>query len=118
MDKYAADQMPGEEYVQANRTDCELERLIREKTKLATALRSQAMRTLFDASVRQFCAIAKARWYGRRQPQCEWIEAGFYVGDVLLETRSIRPAPRGASKPVGFEPLCTGTQSPWGVAAE
>jgi hypothetical protein len=56
--------MPGEDYIQANRAlDCELERLIREKTKLATAVRSPSHEDFVDASVRQFCATAKARWY-------------------------------------------------------
>src|SRR5262249_18721095 len=64
IDQYAADQMPGEDYVQANRAmDRELERLIREKTRLAAALRSHIHEDFVDASVRQFCATAKARWY-------------------------------------------------------
>jgi hypothetical protein len=64
IDKYAADEMPGEVYIQANRAlDSELERLIREKTRLAAALRSPNYEDFVDASVRQFCATAKARWY-------------------------------------------------------
>ena len=61
IDKYAADQMTGEEYIAANRAlDQKLERLVREKAKLA-ALRSPQHEDFVDASVRQFCATAKAR---------------------------------------------------------
>ena len=56
--------MAGEDYIQANRAlDFELERLIREKTGLAAALRSPHHEDFVDASVRQFCAVVKARWY-------------------------------------------------------
>jgi site-specific DNA recombinase len=81
IDEYAADQMPDEDYIQANRAlDSELERLIREKTRLAAALRSPNHEDFVDASVRQFCAAAKARWYEctndemRRQFLLDFIE--------------------------------------------
>jgi hypothetical protein len=81
IDRYAADMMAGEDYIQANRAlDSELERLIREKTRLAAALRSPNHEDFVDASVRQFCASAKARWYEctndetRRQFLLEFVE--------------------------------------------
>jgi site-specific DNA recombinase len=81
IDQYAADQMPGEEYIHANRgLDCDLERLIREKTRLATALGSPNHEDFVDASVRQFCATTKAPWYDctnnemRRQFVLDFIE--------------------------------------------
>ena len=41
IDRYAVDQMTGEEYISGNRAlDEKLERLVREKAKLAAALRS------------------------------------------------------------------------------
>jgi site-specific DNA recombinase len=62
IDKYAADQMTGEEYITANRAlDQKLERLVREKAKLAAALQSAQHEEFVDASIRQFCATAKAR---------------------------------------------------------
>ena len=57
-----------------------LEWLIREKTRLAAALRSPNHEDFVDASVRQFCATAKARWYdctddeARRQFLLDFIE--------------------------------------------
>jgi hypothetical protein len=61
IDRYAADQMTGEEYISANRAlDEKLERLVREKAKLAAALRSPQHEDFVDASIRQFCATAKA----------------------------------------------------------
>src|SRR6516164_3582289 len=63
IDRYAADQLTGEDYISANRTlDEKLQRLVREKTRLAAALRSPLQEDFVDASVRQFCAIAKARF--------------------------------------------------------
>jgi site-specific DNA recombinase len=60
--RYAADQMTGDEYIAANRAlDEKLERLMRAKAKLATALRPTHHEDFVDASVRQFCATAKAR---------------------------------------------------------
>jgi Recombinase zinc beta ribbon domain len=62
IDRYAADQMTGEEYISANRAlDEKLERLVREKAKLAASLRSPRQEDFVDASVRQFCANAHAR---------------------------------------------------------
>jgi hypothetical protein len=64
IDRYAADKIAGEDYIQANRAlDCELDRLMREKARLAAALRSPNHEDFVDASVRQFCATAKAQWY-------------------------------------------------------
>jgi hypothetical protein len=81
IDQYAADQMQGEDYIQTNRAlDCELERLIREKTRRAAALRSPNHEDFVDASVRQFSATTKARWYDctndemRRQFLLDFIE--------------------------------------------
>jgi hypothetical protein len=63
IDRYAADQMRGEEYIAANRAlDERLERLVREKAKLAAALLSPQQDDFVDASVRQFCASAKVRF--------------------------------------------------------
>jgi DNA-directed RNA polymerase beta subunit len=61
--RYAADQMTGEEYISANRAlDEKLERLVRKKAKFAAALRSPQQEDFVDASIRQFCASAKARF--------------------------------------------------------
>jgi hypothetical protein len=60
--RYAADQMTGDEYIAANRAlDVKLERLVRAKSKLVTALRPTHHEDFVDASIRQFCATAKAR---------------------------------------------------------
>jgi hypothetical protein len=60
--RYAADQMRGDEYIAANRAlDEKLERLLRAKAKLAKALRPTHQEDFVDASIRQFCATAKAR---------------------------------------------------------
>jgi site-specific DNA recombinase len=62
IDRYAADQMTGEEYIAANRAlDEKLERLVREKPKLAAALRSPQHEDFVDASIRQFSATANER---------------------------------------------------------
>ena len=62
IDKYAADQMSGEDYIAANRAlDQKLEKLVRGKAKLAASLRSSQHEEFVDASIRQFCATAKAR---------------------------------------------------------
>src|SRR5262245_28449421 len=54
--------MTGEEYIAANRAlDENLARLVRAKAKLATALRPAQHEDFVDASIRQFCATAKAR---------------------------------------------------------
>jgi hypothetical protein len=61
MDRYAVDQMTGDDYIAANRTfDEKLERLARAKAKLVTALRPTHHEDFVDASIRQFCATAKA----------------------------------------------------------
>jgi hypothetical protein len=55
--------MAGDAYITANRAlDRDLERLTREKAELAAALRSSLHEDFVDASVRQFCASAKARF--------------------------------------------------------
>ena len=54
--------MTGEEYIAANRTlDEKLARLVRAKAKLVTVLRPTHHEDFVDASIRQFCATAKAR---------------------------------------------------------
>jgi hypothetical protein len=61
--RYAAEQMAGEAYITANRAlDRNLERLTREKAELVAALRSPLHEDFLDASVRQFCASARARF--------------------------------------------------------
>ena len=63
INRYAAEQMTGEAYITANRAlDSDLERLTREKAELVAALRSPQHEDFVDASVRQFCASAKARF--------------------------------------------------------
>jgi hypothetical protein len=65
IDRYAADQMTGGEYIAANRAlDEKLEGLVREKAKLAAALRSPQHEDFVDASIRQFCATANALLQG------------------------------------------------------
>ena len=60
--RYAAEQMAGEAYITANRAlDRDLERLTREKAELVAALRSPQHEDFVDASIRQFCASARAR---------------------------------------------------------
>jgi hypothetical protein len=60
--RYAADQITDDEYVTANRAlDDRLERLVRAKAKLAGALRPTHHEDFVDASIRQFCATARAR---------------------------------------------------------
>jgi hypothetical protein len=54
--------MTGDEYIAANRAlDEKLGRLVRAKAKLLSALRSTHHEDFVDASIRQFCATAKAR---------------------------------------------------------
>jgi site-specific DNA recombinase len=60
--RYAADQMSGDEFIAASRAlEEKFGRLMLEKSKLAAALRSPEHEDFVDASVRQFCANAKAR---------------------------------------------------------
>jgi site-specific DNA recombinase len=62
IDRYAGDQITGDEYIAANRAlDEKLQRLERTKAKLASAAQSAQHEDFVDASVRQFCATAKAR---------------------------------------------------------
>jgi DNA invertase Pin-like site-specific DNA recombinase len=62
INQYAVEEMTGEAYITANRAlDRDLERLTREKAELAAALRSPLHEDFVDASVRQFCASARAR---------------------------------------------------------
>jgi hypothetical protein len=63
INRYAAEQMAGDEYIAANRAlDRDLERLTREKAELVAALRSPLHEDFVDASIRQFCASARARF--------------------------------------------------------
>jgi len=63
INRYAVEQMTGEAYITANRgLDRVLERLIREKAELVAALRSPQHEDFVDASIRQFCASANARF--------------------------------------------------------
>jgi hypothetical protein len=80
IERYAADQMTGEDYISANRTlDEKLERLVREKARLAAALRSPLQEDFVDASIRQFCATANARFVA-----CSDVDAkrGFIVHHI------------------------------------
>jgi hypothetical protein len=79
IDRYAAEQMAGEEYITANRTlDRKLERLTREKAAFVAALRSPHKEDFVDVSVRQFCASAKARF----QACTDFDKRQFLVGHV------------------------------------
>jgi hypothetical protein len=96
IDRYAAEQMTGEEYVTANRgLDRDLERLIREKAKLAAALRSPQHEDFVDASVRQFCANANARlqacadFEAKRQFLVDHVERVIYRGYKVTITGSV-----------------------------
>jgi hypothetical protein len=61
--RYAAEQTAGEAYITANRgLDRDLERLTREKAEIVAALRSPQHEDFVDASIRQFCASANARF--------------------------------------------------------
>jgi hypothetical protein len=61
--RYAAEQMAGEAYITANRAlDRDFERLTRKKAELVAALQSPQHEDFVDASVRQFCASARARF--------------------------------------------------------
>jgi hypothetical protein len=63
IERYAEEEMAGEAYIAANRAlDRDLERLTREKAELAAALQSPQHEDFVDASVRQFCASARARF--------------------------------------------------------
>jgi hypothetical protein len=59
---YAVNQISGGEFITVSRAlDEKLGRLVLEKSKLAAALRSPEHEDFVDASVRQFCANAKAK---------------------------------------------------------
>ncbi len=60
---YAEEQITGDDYIRASRTlDKKQESLTRKKVELAAALRSPQHEDFVDASVRQFCASANARF--------------------------------------------------------
>src|SRR6516164_9674959 len=100
--RYAADQITDDEYVTANRAlDDRLERLVRAKAKLAGALRPTHHEDFVDASIRQFCATAKARlqacsdFDANRQFLVDHVERVIYdrynvaiVGSVPVRTES------------------------------
>jgi site-specific DNA recombinase len=100
--RYAADQMTGDEYIAANRAlDEKLERLVRAKAKLVTALRPTHHEDFVDASIRQFCATAKARFqacsdfHANRRFLVDHIERVIYdrynvtiVGTIPVRTES------------------------------
>jgi hypothetical protein len=99
---YAAEQIGGEEYIAANRAlDKDLERLSRRKAELASTLRSPHHENFVDASTRQFCANANARFQtggdfdARRQFLLDHVERVIYsrykvtvVGSVPVQTAS------------------------------
>ena len=65
--RYAAEQMAGEAYLTANRAlDSILELLTHEKAELVAAFRSPLHEDFVDASMRQFCASANARYRNAR----------------------------------------------------
>jgi hypothetical protein len=86
----------------ANRAlDEKLERLMREKTKLAAALRSPEQEDFVEASIRQFCATANARLHAcsdfddKRQFLMGYVERVVYnrydvtiVGAVPIQSAS------------------------------
>jgi hypothetical protein len=83
--RYAAEQMAGEAYITANRAlDRDLERLTREKAELVAALQSPLHEDFVDASIRQFCAGARARFQAcadfdaKRQLLVEHVERVIY----------------------------------------
>src|SRR5262249_11365416 len=93
---YAREEMGGEEYIAAHRAlDKELGRLIREKTRLAASLRSPQHEDFVDASIRQFCASAKARFVtcaeddAKRQFLVDHIERVVYEGYKVTMRGSI-----------------------------
>jgi site-specific DNA recombinase len=100
--RYAAEQVEGGEYISANRTlDSDLERLTRERAELITALRSPQHEDFLDASIRQFCASARARFQecadfdAKRQFLVDHIERVIYnrynvtlVGSVPVQSAS------------------------------
>ena len=84
---YARGEMPGEEYIAANRAlDKDLDRLARRKAELAAALSSPQHEDLLDASIRQFCATANSRFHAcadfdaERQFLVDHVERVIYTG--------------------------------------
>jgi len=93
---YAHEQMGGEEYIAANRAlDKDVERLTRRKAELAAALRSPQHEDFVDASTRQFCANANARFQTRddfdakRQFLVDHIERVIYTGYKITVLGSV-----------------------------
>jgi hypothetical protein len=106
IDTYAGDEMTGDEYIAANRAlDEKLERLVRAKAKVAGALRSTHHEEFVDASIRQFCATARARlqecsdFDANRQFPVDHVERVIYnryqvtiVGSIPVRTGSTETA--------------------------
>ena len=94
--------MAGEAYITANRAlDSDLERLTHAKAELVAALRSPLHEDFVDASVRQFCANANARFQAcadfeaRRQFLVDHVERVIYdrykvtiVGSIPVQSAS------------------------------
>jgi hypothetical protein len=88
--------MAGEEYITANRAlDKDLDRLARRKAELAAELRSPQHEDLLDASIRQFCASANARFQAcadfdaERQFLVDHVERVIYTGYKVTVTGSV-----------------------------
>jgi site-specific DNA recombinase len=102
VNRYAAEELSGPDYIAANRAvDGRQERLTRNKTELVAALRSPLAEDFMDASLRQFCASAKAKWQAsldydaRRQFLVSHLERVIYnryhvaiVGTVPVQSAS------------------------------
>jgi hypothetical protein len=102
INRYAADELSGPDYIAANRAvDGRQERLTRKKTELVAALRSPLAEDFMDASLRQFCTSAKAKWQAsldydaRRQFLVSHLERVIYnryhvaiVGTVPVQSAS------------------------------
>jgi hypothetical protein len=93
---YAQEKMGGEEYIAANRAlDKDLERLTRRKAELAAALRSPQHENFVDASIRQFCANANARFQtcgdfdAKRQFLVDHVEGVRYTGYKITVSGSV-----------------------------
>jgi site-specific DNA recombinase len=102
INQYATEHLCGQDYVAANRAlDLNQERLIRKKAELVAVLRSPQQEDFVDASLRQFCAAANARWHActdddtRRQFLVDYIERVIFnhyhiaiVGSVPVQSAS------------------------------
>jgi hypothetical protein len=103
---YARGEMPGEEYIAANRAlDKDLDRLTRRKAELAAALRSPQHEDLLDASIRQFCATANSRFHAcadfdaERQFLVDHVDRVIYNGYKVTITGSVPvQTPSGQTK--------------------